>query len=83
MKAKCFLCGQEFNWEKEENYQPCEYCNGTGHDEVCNECIFCKGVGFRDINEDDVPICDDCRMRGEERKEEDSLTEGKAEGADG
>jgi len=66
MNAICFNCGKEFEWEKEKDYQPCEYCNGTGNDEVMNACIFCKGTGFRDLNEDDVPICKDCLMKEEE-----------------
>lgn len=71
MKAHCFNCGKEFEWEpSEEDYQPCEYCNGTGIDDVLNDCIFCKGTGFIDLNEDDVPICEDCLMKEEEADHE-------------
>ena len=60
MKAKCFNCGKEFNWEQEEDWQICEYCNGKGTDEVGENCIFCKGTGFIDVNEDAVPMCEEC-----------------------
>lgn len=65
MKAKCFNCGKEFEWKKEEDWQVCEYCNGTGNDEVHERCIFCKGTGFVDVNEDDLPICEDCYVEEE------------------
>jgi len=60
MKAKCFNCGKEFDWKQEEDYQPCEYCNGSGIDEIGNDCIICKGTGFVDVNEDAVPMCEEC-----------------------
>ena len=66
VKANCFNCGKEFDWKKEEDYQHCEYCNGTGTNGVGENCIFCKGTGFIDVNEDDVPICEDCLMMEEE-----------------
>ena len=66
MKANCFNCGKEFEWEPEEDYQPCGYCDGTGNDETMNNCIFCKGTGFIDLNEDDIPICEDCLMKEED-----------------
>jgi len=70
MKAKCFNCGKEFEWDKGEDYQPCEYCNGTGNDEVSERCIFCKGTGFIDLNEDDLPICEDCLLLEDYENEE-------------
>jgi len=60
MKVKCSNCGEETEWEQEEDWQICEYYNGSGIDEVGNDCIICKGSRFVDINEDAIPICSEC-----------------------
>ena len=60
MKVKCSNCGEKTEWEQEEDYEPCEYCGSSGIDEIGNNCIICKGTGFVDINEDDMPICEEC-----------------------
>ena len=62
MKAKCFNCGKESDWEKEEDLRICEYCNGTGNDEVHERCIFCEGTGIVDLNEDEIPTCEECLL---------------------
>ena len=36
----------------------CSYCQGSGHDDCCGPCIFCKGSGLR--WEDDFDPCEDC-----------------------
>ena len=69
MKAKCFNCGKEFDWE--EDYQPCIECDGTGTDGVGRKCILCGGVGAVDVNADDVPVCEDCMLMEEEAESKD------------
>ena len=67
MKVKCSNCGAETEWEQEEDWQICEWCN-EGIDEVGNDCIICKGTGFVDVNEDAIPICSECFFLEEEEK---------------
>ena len=66
MKAKCSNCGKDIEWVPEADFEICEYCNGSGIDEVGNDCIICRGSGFVDINEDDIPECEECSFLEEE-----------------
>ena len=70
MKAHCFICGREFDFEENEDWQECNMCGGTGLDECCSMCIFCNGTGEVNIYADELPICEDCLMKEEEDLEE-------------
>ena len=68
MKTKCFNCGKEFDWEEEEeDYQPCIECDGTGTNGIGIECRACNGTGVTNLNENKVPICEDCMLIEKEK----------------
>ena len=50
---RCVCCGKEF--QREEEFEVCEYCNGEGRE---NGCFECGGQGKIDIGS--APLCPSC-----------------------
>lgn len=48
LSERCKDCGMIFSHHVE--YDICDYCGGTGHDDIGNTCIFCNH-GERTIEE--------------------------------